>query len=69
MHTFEVLREVNLRHVVVDLASLGGRNVGAGVIALIDELFEKRVDIVVKGLTVQSALHLIFQFFMQGESD
>ena len=43
---------MNLRHVVVDLASLSGRNVGAGVIALIDELFEKRVDIVVKGLTV-----------------
>ena len=43
---------MNLRHVVVDFASLGGRNVGAGVFALIDELFEKRVDIVVKGLTV-----------------
>ena len=40
MLTFEVLCEVDLRHVVVNLASLGGRNVGAGVIAFIDELFE-----------------------------
>ncbi len=51
---------MNLRHVVVDLASLGRRNVRAGVFALVDELLEQGVDLAVEGLTVQSALHLLF---------
>ena len=64
MLTFEVLCEVDLRHVVVDLASLRRRNVRAGVFAFVDKLLEEGVDLADEGLTVQSALHLLFSVFI-----
>ena len=60
---------IDLAHVVVNFTALGSRNVGRRIVSFGNMLFEKRVDLAEKFLSIKSGLHgqllvLLFSFVM-----
>ena len=53
------MTNVGLGHVIVDFTTLVWMNVSRWIVAISDELLEKRIDIASDSLTVQCVLHLL----------